>query len=155
MDIQKEKLLTEYNTFHIPATAQWFITYDSLEELKTLLRDEYFQECRSLSVGEGSNLLFLANFHGIILHSNIRSIEEIERDDEQIVLRVGAGVNWDDFVAYAVKHGYYGIENLSLIPGQVAHLPFRISGHTAQRRANTSVPYIPFTDARVKSGFSM
>lgn len=119
MDIQKEKLLTEYNTFHIPATAQWFITYDSLEELKTLLRDEYFQECRSLSVGEGSNLLFLANFHGIILHSNIRSIEEIERDDEQIVLRVGAGVNWDDFVAYAVEHGYYGIENLSLIPGQV------------------------------------
>lgn len=119
MDIQQNKLLTEYNTFHIAATAQWFISYHSLEDLQTLVRDEYFQECRILSIGEGSNLLFLANFHGIILHSEIKNIEEIARTSEKVVLRVGSGMKWDDFVAYAVEHEYYGIENLSLIPGQV------------------------------------
>ncbi len=119
MDIQQNKLLTEYNTFHIATTAQWFISYHSLEDLQTLIRDEYFQECRTLSIGEGSNLLFLANFHGIILHSEINNIEEISRTSESVVLRVGAGMKWDDFVAYAVEHEYYGIENLSLIPGQV------------------------------------
>lgn len=119
MNIKKEQILTDHNTFHIPATAEWLITYDSVEDLKTLIRDEYFQECRSLSIGEGSNLLFLANFHGIILCSNICTIEEIAKTETNVILRVGSGLNWDRFVDYTISNGYFGLENLSLIPGQV------------------------------------
>ncbi len=119
MKIDKEVSLRSYNTFGIDATADWLISYDSLEDLRTLISDEYFQECRHLHIGEGSNLLFLANFHGIVLRSGIKTIELIAEAEQEVELRVGAGVVWDDFVAYAVAQGYYGAENLSLIPGQV------------------------------------
>lgn len=119
MNIQSEYSLKELNTLGIAATAAWYITYASVEELKTLISDEYFQECRCLHIGEGSNLLFLANFRGIILRSEIKEIELLTENDLEVSLRVGAGLLWDDFVAYCVSRGYYGAENLSLIPGQV------------------------------------
>lgn len=119
MNIQSEYSLRPHNTFGINATAAWFVSYRTVEELKTLVRDEYFQECRYLHIGEGSNLLFLTNFSGIVLRSELKGIGLISEDEQSVVLRVGAGEIWDDFVAYAVSQGYYGVENLSLIPGQV------------------------------------
>lgn len=119
MDIRQEYSLRRLNTFGVNATAAWYITYQSCEDLQTLVRDEYFQECRCLHIGEGSNLLFLTNFRGIVLRSEIKDISLVGEDAESVYLRVGAGMLWDDFVSYAVEHGYYGAENLSLIPGQV------------------------------------
>ncbi len=119
MKIEQEASLKDYNTFGIEAQADWLISYDSLEDLETLVRDEYFQECRCLHIGAGSNLLFLTNYHGIILRSLITSLEVVQEDDTMIRLKLGAGWVWDDVVDYAVSHGYYGIENLSLIPGQL------------------------------------
>ncbi|MDY3090289.1 MAG: UDP-N-acetylmuramate dehydrogenase [Porphyromonas sp.] len=119
MDIREEYSLRTHNTLGVNATAAYYISYRSVEELGRLVRDEYFQESRYLHIGEGSNLLFLTNFRGIILRSEIKDIELQHEDDVSVRLRVGAGCIWDDFVAYAVEHGYYGVENLSLIPGQV------------------------------------
>lgn len=92
--------------------------YETEEELGRILRDEYFQECLSLHIGSGSNLLFVNDFNGIIVHSQIRGITVTEETDEEVVLRVGAAEKWDDVVLYAVRHGYGGIENLSYIPGE-------------------------------------
>ena len=72
-----------------------------------------------LHIGGGSNLLFTKDYDGLILHSRIEGIEVTEEDDHSVSVRVGAGVVWDDFVAYCVEHGWYGAENLSLIPGEV------------------------------------
>ena len=72
-----------------------------------------------LHIGGGSNLLFTKDYDGLILHSRIEGIEVTEEDDRFVSVRVGAGVVWDDFVAYCVEHGWYGAENLSLIPGEV------------------------------------
>ncbi|KGN71969.1 UDP-N-acetylmuramate dehydrogenase [Porphyromonas sp. COT-239 OH1446] len=119
MKIEKEVSLTPYNTFGIDAQADWLISYDSIEDLKTLVRDEYFQQCRYLHIGEGSNLLFLANFHGIVLRSEIKHVSLVSQDETSVLLSVGAGMIWDDLVAYCVEHSWYGLENLSLIPGQV------------------------------------
>ncbi len=119
MRIEKEVSLKDYNTFGIEAQTDWLIHYESLTDLETLVRDEYFQECRYLHIGEGSNLLFLANFHGIILHSELISEEILYEDDERVDLLVGSGLNWDKFVAQATERGFYGAECLSLIPGQV------------------------------------
>lgn len=119
MEIKKKYALKPHNTFGIAVQADWWIEFASVDDLELLVRDEFFQACRLQMIGEGSNLLFLANFNGIVLHSAIQTIEEMERDDEQILLRVGSGLKWDDFVAYAVEQGYYGAENLSYIPGEV------------------------------------
>lgn len=120
MNIQKDCSLRQYNTFGIDAQADWLIHYHSVEDLKTLVRDEYFQECRVLHIGEGSNLLFLANFHGIVLRSEMKEVELLAETEESVELLVGSGLLWDDFVQHCVAWGYYGgVENLSLVPGQV------------------------------------
>ncbi len=119
MQIDKEVSLKKYNSFGIEAQTDWLIRYDSLADLKKLISDEYFQECRYLHIGEGSNLLFLANFHGIILYSELISEEILAEDEETIDLLIGSGANWDSFVEEMCQRGYHGLESLSLIPGQV------------------------------------
>lgn len=118
MRIEQDYGLEKHNTFHLPVKTQYFVEYQTEQELQTILSDEYFQECRILHIGSGSNLLFFDNFAGIVLHSAIKGIEKTKEDDKNVYLRVGAGVIWDDLVAYAVQNGWGGIENLSLIPGE-------------------------------------
>ena len=118
MRIEKNFSLKDYNTFHLPALTRWFMEYDNEEELGRILRDEYFQELRSLHIGAGSNLLFVADFNGIIVHSRIRGICVARETDTEVILRIGAAEPWDDVVRYAVSRGWGGIENLSHIPGE-------------------------------------
>lgn len=106
------------NTFGLDVKAGRWLEYASVEELKALIAEGQISS-PYLHVGSGSNLLFLGDFEGTVLHSAIKSIEMVNQDAEKVWLRVGAGVIWDDFVAYCVEHGYYGAENLSLIPGEV------------------------------------
>ena len=110
--------LLPYNTFGIDVSASRFLEYASVAELK-----EYIAQgavtTPFLHIGGGSNLLFTKDYDGLILHSRIEGIEVTEEDDRFVSVRVGAGVVWDDFVAYCVEHGWYGAENLSLIPGEV------------------------------------
>lgn len=118
MRIEQNYSLEKHNTFHLPVKTRWFMEYDTEEELGRILRDEYFQECLSLHIGSGSNLLFVNDFNGIIFHSRIQGITVADETADEIVLRIGAAEKWDDVVAYAVKRGYGGIENLSYIPGE-------------------------------------
>lgn len=106
------------NTFGLDVKAGRWLEYASVEELKALIAEGQISS-PYLHVGSGSNLLFLGDFEGTVLHSAIRSIELVNQDAEKVWLRVGAGVIWDDFVAYCVERRYYGAENLSLIPGEV------------------------------------
>lgn len=106
------------NTFGLDVKADRWLEYASAEELEKLIADGCIT-VPYLHVGSGSNLLFLGDYKGTVLHSAIRSIEVIREEADRVWIRVGAGVVWDDFVAYCVDHGYYGAENLSLIPGEV------------------------------------
>jgi UDP-N-acetylmuramate dehydrogenase len=118
MRIEENFSLKPYNTFHLPVMTRWFMEYGSEDELQKILRDEYFLESRSIHIGGGSNLLFLNDFNGIVLHSQIKGMEIAEEDSESLSLRVGAAEVWDDVVAYAASNGWGGIENLSGIPGE-------------------------------------
>ena len=118
MRIEQNYSLAEHNTIHLPVKTRWFMEYATEEELGRILRDEYFQECFSLHIGGGSNLLFINDFNGIILHSCIKGITCVKETEESVFLRVGAAEVWDKVVAYAVEQGWGGIENLSLIPGE-------------------------------------
>lgn len=115
---QEHYPLLLHNTFGIDVTAACFLEYQSVSELRALIAQGYITS-PYLHIGGGSNLLFTKDYNGVILHSRIKGIEVLEETDAQVVVRVGAGVVWDDFVAYCVAHAWYGVENLSLIPGEV------------------------------------
>lgn len=119
MDIQEKKQLVSHNTFQISVVADWWVAYSSLEDLDRLSRDEYFLSQPFLPIGEGSNLLFLKDFHGVLLYSQIKTIDLLHESENHVSVRVGSGVIWDDFVVWALDHGYNGVENLSWIPGTV------------------------------------
>lgn len=109
--------LKPYNTFGIDVKARCLAEYESVEELQHLLQK--YCDSRKLHIGGGSNLLFLNDFDGVILHSAILGVEVVEETDKDVVVKVGSGMVWDDLVAESIEHGWYGLENLSLIPGEV------------------------------------
>lgn len=111
--------LIDLNTFGIEAKAKLLIHYNTEEELKQVIESGIMVNNKVLHIGGGSNLLFLNDYDGTILHSEIKYINIVSENDSTVAVQVGAGVVWDDFVAYAVENGWGGIENLSLIPGEV------------------------------------
>ena len=119
MKIFKNYPLLLHNTFGVDVKAVLFIEYGSVEELKEVVRMPEVKEGRWLHIGGGSNLLFTGDYPGVVLHSVIKGYEVLDENEEEVMVRVGAGEVWDDFVAYTVEQGWYGAENLSLIPGEV------------------------------------
>lgn len=103
----------------IEAQTAWWINFSSSEDLQLLFRDDYFTSLPFLCVGKGSNLLFVDNYKGIILHCINTDYEVIKETEEHSVIRVGAGMEWDALVERTLQDGLYGLENLSLIPGTV------------------------------------
>ena len=110
--------LLPHNTFRMDVKAARFMEYSSEEELTAFLASGGLTS-PYLHIGGGSNLLFLSDYPGLVLHSSVKGVETAAETDERAELRVGSGVVWDDFVAYTVEKGFYGAENLSLIPGEV------------------------------------
>ena len=109
--------LLKHNTFGIEAKTRLFVEFGTEKEIADFIAGGF--EGDSLVIGGGSNLLFAGDFNGVIFHSAIKSIERTGEDENDVLLRVGSGVNWDELVAYTVEKGLYGLENLSLIPGEV------------------------------------
>ena len=116
MTIRDNCSLADRNTFGMDVRADSLIDWASTDELKNVLHDI---EKPILMIGGGSNLLFMGDFRGTVLHSTISSIDVIGGDSDHVHVRVGAGVIWDDFVAWCSINGYWGVENLSAIPGEV------------------------------------
>lgn len=109
--------LLGHNTFGMDVLAAQFIEFDCEDDVLEIVRqgvDEHH-----IVIGGGSNLLFLNDYTGTVLHSRIMDINVVEEDDDSLLLRVGSGVTWDDLVAYSVDNGWQGLENLSAIPGEV------------------------------------
>ena len=109
------------NTFGIDVEAGILATYDSEEALRKVITfiHENYAELPILLIGSGSNLLFLSDYEGIVLKSNINGIRLIKETQDEVLVEVGSGEICDEFIAQALQNGWYGMENLSLIPGQV------------------------------------
>ncbi len=117
MRIQLNYDLSAQNTFRMKVSCACWVEYETVKELEGLNFDRLPQPL--LHVGEGSNLLFTKDFPGTVLHSNIEYIKYVDMGFEEVPVMVGAGVVWDHFVAETCRHGLWGAENLSLIPGEV------------------------------------
>lgn len=109
--------LLQHNTFGINVKAAHFVEFSSAADVCEIAAN--LGDARYLVIGGGSNLLFMGDYDGVILHSAIKGIELIADDEDSVTVRVGSGVNWDEFVAYTVQQGWQGLENLSAIPGEV------------------------------------
>ena len=109
--------LLQHNTFGIEAVAERFVEFSSTEALVGFLKEGFTGN--SLVIGGGSNLLFAGDFAGTVFHSRIMGIEVLDESGNDVLVRAGSGVNWDEFVGYCVEQGWHGLENLSLIPGEV------------------------------------
>ena len=105
------------NTFGMKVKARCFMEYDSVADLVDIEFEELARPV--LHIGGGSNLLFVNDFNGTVFHSSIDSMEVVEESEDELLLRVGSGVNWDELVDYTVRNGWGGLENLSAIPGEV------------------------------------
>ena len=119
MELKTDFSLKALNTFHVEAVADAYVRFHSVDEIVDFLGRNELDSHRRLVLGGGSNLLFVDDFDGIVLHPLLKGIDVIEADRRHIWIRAMAGENWDDLVAQAVTNGWAGIENLSLIPGSV------------------------------------
>ena len=111
--------LLPHNTFGIDAVCRRFVAYENVDEACSLTLSLTDADQPLLVIGGGSNLLLTRNFEGTVIRSDIHGIEVVGENDDEVLVRVGSGETWDDFVAVCVERGWHGAENLSLIPGDV------------------------------------
>ncbi|HEY5966878.1 MAG TPA: UDP-N-acetylmuramate dehydrogenase [Chitinophagaceae bacterium] len=126
MQIHENFPLKSYNTFSIDARAKFFNSFSSAEELEELLM--IYSEYPVFILGGGSNILFTKDYEGCVLKNEIKGIELQHEDAEHVYVKVGAGENWHQFVLHCINHNWAGVENLSLIPGNVGASPIQNIG---------------------------
>lgn len=117
--VQKEVSLKTFNTFKVDVKSKLFAEITSVDELEELLSDSALTKEKLLIIGQGSNILFTKRFDGLVLKMTIQGISLLSEDDQNTVLKVGAGHSWNDLVAYAVENDWCGIETMAGIPGTV------------------------------------
>jgi len=128
MELKENYCLRNLNTFGIEAYCKYYTEFDSIDNLKNILSHSLLKKNKKLILGGGSNILFTQNFDGVVLKNNISGIEKIKEDENYVFIKVGAGVNWHSFVVYCIENNLAGVENLSLIPGNVGASPIQNIG---------------------------
>nr|WP_307308682.1 UDP-N-acetylmuramate dehydrogenase [Epilithonimonas hungarica] len=128
MVMQENFSLKPFNTFGVEASARYFSEVNSVEELTEALNFSNAQTLPLLFIGGGSNILLTKDFDGLAIHLNLRGISEEIIDENQVLVTAKAGENWHQFVMYCLEKNYGGLENLSLIPGNVGTSPMQNIG---------------------------
>ncbi len=119
--------LKHYNTFNIDVRSDKFISINSEDQLIDFLSQHKGEE-NIFFLGGGSNVLFSKDYNGTIIHISIKGKKIIEELDDKVIIEVSSGENWHDFVKWSIDNNYGGIENLSLIPGNVGAAPIQNIG---------------------------
>ncbi|MDG1841530.1 MAG: UDP-N-acetylmuramate dehydrogenase [Crocinitomicaceae bacterium] len=125
-EIKSNFSLKNFNTFSIDVKCKFFTSFTCSIDLNQILSKHSNDSL--LILGGGSNLLFTKDFEGIVLKNEVLGKEIIEEDDSIILIKVGAGENWHEFVMWCIDNNYGGLENLSLIPGNVGASPMQNIG---------------------------
>ena len=128
MKILEHYSLKAYHTFGIEVDARAFAGVASANEIIEAVDWANKRGFPWMILGGGSNILFTQAFPGLVIHMDIKGIEVKKETPDKVIVKVGAGEVWDEWVAWAVSHGYGGLENLSLIPGSVGASPVQNIG---------------------------
>ena len=125
MKIQQNISLKLYNTFGIEALARHFVEITTVQNLKEVLQKKNYPD--KIVLSGGSNVLITNDLNALVIHINIKGITILSEDDNSVILKVMAGENWHDLVLWTIDHDYGGLENLSLIPGNVGTSPLTLA----------------------------
>ncbi len=141
--------LLPYNTFGVDVSASYLFYLNQLADLDNFMEIPGLREMsgnlkRILVLGQGSNILFTGDYEGIVIKNEIGGIRIIEEDDSFVIVEAGAGVIWNDLVDYAVSRGWWGIENLALIPGTAGAAPVQNIGAYGVEAADVIVMVTAF-----------
>lgn len=128
MEILKNYDLTKLNTFGVKANAKFFVEINREEDIKEVFLSSDFQDNEKLFLGKGSNILFIKDFDGIVILNKLKGTEILKEDSENVFIKAMSGELWHNFVMFTVNNGYWGAENLSLIPGTVGASPVQNIG---------------------------
>ena len=145
--------LRERNSFHVEEQAARIIEFDCKEDL-----NEIFAEGNVLKkwavLGGGNNILFTQNYDGTLIHPTGKRIELLHEGSSYALVRVDAGVEWDDFVQWCVDRNLWGAENLSLIPGSVGAAPVQnIGAYGAEARG--IIDNVHFFDTQLREHLTL
>jgi UDP-N-acetylmuramate dehydrogenase len=126
--MEKQFSLQSFNTFGVEAKANYFAEVNSIEELIQTLQLYSSTNLQILFLGGGSNILFTKDFEGVVIKLNLKGISEEILNDNEVLVTAKAGENWHEFVLHCLNKNYGGLENLSLIPGNVGTSPMQNIG---------------------------
>lgn len=126
MDVKKNHSLKSYNTFGIDAHAENFVSVSSIDELREVLKLPGYSN--KFILGGGSNMLLTKDVEGLVIHINLKGISIVDETETNVILKANAGENWHQFVLYCIQNDFGGIENMSLIPGNVGTAPIQNIG---------------------------
>lgn len=126
MQIQANFSLKKYNTFGIEAKAKQFVAVHNLEDLKSILKNHASD--KKFILGGGSNMLLTQDIDALVIHVDLKGKKIIKEDDDFVWVESQAGENWHEFVLYTINQNFGGLENMSLIPGNVGTTPVQNIG---------------------------
>ncbi|ETN96844.1 UDP-N-acetylmuramate dehydrogenase [Zhouia amylolytica] len=126
MEILKNISLKPYNTFGIDVNAKHFVSVSSEEELITVLKNNNYP--KKFILGGGSNMLLTKDIDALVIQVNLKGISILENKNGHALIKANAGENWHQFVLWTLENDFGGIENLSLIPGNVGSAPIQNIG---------------------------
>lgn len=126
MEIQSNFSLKNYNTFGIEAKAEQFVAVHSVSELKSILEQNKNQ--KKFVLGGGSNMLLTKNIEALVIHIDLKGKKILKEDTDSVWVESQAGENWHQFVLWAIDQNFGGLENMSLIPGNVGTTPVQNIG---------------------------
>lgn len=128
MEIKEHYSIKGLNTFGVEAKAKYYASFQSVSELKKLLKTEIGEKHTPFVLGGGSNLLLTKDLNAFVLKNEITGKKLISEHENNVIVEFGAGEIWHDCVLWAIQNNWAGIENLSLIPGSVGAAPIQNIG---------------------------
>lgn len=128
MQVSRGVSLKQFNTLKVNAEAEYFCRIQSDTDIQKAIQFAQDQSLDIKVLGGGSNVVMSSRIQGLVLLVNSVGVDVIEQDDESVCLKVAAGENWHEFVMWSLRQGYYGLENLALIPGSVGAAPVQNIG---------------------------
>ena len=147
--------LKSFNTFGVGVKSKLFADIKTENDIINLKSDRSLKEEKKLVLGGGSNILFTENFDGLVIKISIAGIKILEENTDNVILEAGSGVVWDELVNFCVDNNFWGVENLTLIPGTVGAAPIQNIGAYGQELADTFVSLNGFfLDSFEKKEFS-
>ena len=126
MEILKHFSLKNHNTFGIEAKAKQFVAVHNIAELKTILEQHPTE--KKFILGGGSNMLLTQDVDALVIHINLKGKKIIKEDEDFVWIEGQAGENWHEFVLWNIEQNFGGLENMSLIPGNVGTTPVQNIG---------------------------